>query len=168
MTAGERSTGTPGPGVGATPRVRPAREADGAALTSLARRSKAAWGYPESWLTEWESALTLAPAYLREHEVFVAELNDEAVGVVALEVGPGGAEIGHLWVAPEHQGRGVGRTLMERAVARAGELGQASIRIESDPNARGFYERLGAIPEGKVEAPVAGQSRWLPVLRLFL
>lgn len=168
MTPGGRSAGAAGPGGGAKSRIRPARDTDAEALTSLARRSKAAWGYPESWLEEWEGALTLAPSYLREHEVFVAEQDDEPVGVVALEVGPAGSEIGHLWVAPGHQGKGVGRALMERVIARARELDQVSIRIESDPNARGFYERLGAVPEGEVAAPVAGERRWLPVLRLLL
>ena len=50
----------------------------------------------------------------------------------------------HLWVLPEAMGRGVGRSLFRHALERARILGFRELEIESDPNAEGFYRRIGA------------------------
>ena len=135
-------------------------------LTRLARRSKASWGYPEAWLVEWASELTISPEYIRENAVFLAELDGEVAGVVGVGLGEEGPEIAHLWVAPEAQGRGLGRALVEQARQVATTMQWTVLRIISDPYAQPFYERLGARKVGDVEAPVAGTARTLPVLEL--
>jgi GNAT superfamily N-acetyltransferase len=147
-------------------RIRRARVADAEALTDIARAAKASWGYPDAWLTAWESVLTLTADYLRTNQVLVAEEGGERVGFASLEDGPSGPEIGHLWVAPARQGHGVGRALVRRVLLEARRRGWDSVRVESDPNARPFYERLGGIWIGEVAAPVAGTERRLPVLQL--
>ena len=55
------------------------------------------------------------------------------------------------------------------SAAGTGELGR-SIRgkIESDPNAQGFYERMGAKVVGEHVGEVEGQPRILPVLEVIL
>lgn len=81
---------------------------DSVELTRVARAAKASWGYPAAWLREWESELAISPEYIRNNGVFVAESEGRIVGVVGVEEGPEGPEIGHLWVAPEGQGQGWG------------------------------------------------------------
>jgi len=152
---------------GVMPQIRRAEEGDAEELTQLARRAKASWGYSETWQREWESALSFSTEYIRLEEVFVAESKGTLLGIVAVRDDPTtGPEIDHLWVLPESQGRGVGRLLLKQAVQMAKERGWASLRIESDPNAQPFYERMGATKVGDVSAPVAGVERSLPVLRL--
>lgn len=48
-----------------------------------------------------------------------------------------------LSVAPDHQRRGVGRALVARAVAAAGDLGSPVLFLEGDPD---YYSRLGFDP----------------------
>ena len=50
----------------------------------------------------------------------------------------------HLFVAPTHHKRGIGRCLFHRAVSLARSLGCSDLRWVSDPDARGFYEKMGA------------------------
>lgn len=147
--------------------IRAAKCADADTLTKLARRSKASWDYPKSWIREWDEQLSFSPEYIAGNEVFVAVSDLEVIGVIALEQGID-HELSHLWIAPEHQNQGIGRRLVEYALETARRLGWQYLRIESDPNARPFYERLGAIPVGEVNAPVAGTTRVLPVLCLFV
>ena len=45
---------------------------DAAALTALALRSKAHWGYPQEWLAIWKPELTLSPADIDGMHVQVA------------------------------------------------------------------------------------------------
>ena len=113
---------------------------DSEGLTRLARRAKASWGYPESWLREWRPQLVFTKDYIEDNPVIVAVSGDSLIGVVALE-DSGEPEIGHLWVAPEHQDKGVGRRLIQRAVAIAAERGWSALRIVSDPHALPFYKR---------------------------
>ncbi len=147
-------------------RIREAGVGDAGALTRVARLAKASWGYPEAWLAEWEPILTISPEYVRGHRVLVAEEGGSSLGFAALVEGPSGAQVDHLWVLPEHHGAGVGRALLERVLAEAAERGWDSVRVESDPHARPFYERLGGVWIEDVPAPVAGTDRRLPVLRL--
>ncbi len=134
-------------------------------LSRLAVRAKASWGYPEAWIRAWHAQLSFSADYIQSNTVIVADLDGTAVGVIALE-DHDEPEIGHLWVAPEHSGLGIGRKLVQRAVGIAASRGWRALRIESDPNARPFYEHLGAVQVGEVKAPVCGTDRSLPVLRL--
>ena len=144
---------------------RNATRSDAVSLSSLAMRAKASWGYPEQWLEEWRPQLTFSGSYIESNSVIVALASESIVGVVALEDGTV-PEIGHFWVAPEHQGSGVGRKLMNHALATAAARGWTALRIESDPHAVAFYQRFGAELVGEVAAPVCGVDRVLPVLRL--
>lgn len=145
--------------------IRKARNSEAEELTKLAYRAKASWGYPETWLREWEPQLKLSADYIDSHSVFVARNGNALVGVIALE-SSGEPEISHLWVAPENQDLGVGRQLVKLALKVAKSRGWHSLRIVSDPNAQPFYEGLGAVKVGEVAAPVAGADRVLPILRL--
>jgi len=57
---------------------------DADALSDLAHRAKAHWGYPASWMREWDAQLTILPGYLEMHDVFVAERDGAIVGMCAL------------------------------------------------------------------------------------
>jgi ribosomal protein S18 acetylase RimI-like enzyme len=151
--------------------LRPANRDDAPRLTALAREAKAHWGYPAAWLEAWRDALTITPDYIDRHTVLVASSESEpgsVIGMCALEDHGDHWELAHLWVAPNAHGRGVGRALVKRALAIAARRRPGSVvRVESDPNAAGFYRRLGAREVGAVPAPMDGDpSRVLPVLEL--
>lgn len=61
-------------------------------------------------------------------------------------------EITHLFVDPSHSGRGVGRALVEEAVARGRKAGLGEMVLVTPPDmpARQFYERLGWKESGEV------------------
>jgi hypothetical protein len=53
------------------------------------------------------------------------------------------------------------------AMERAAKLNVNAVEISSDPNAAGFYKRMGATQIGEVDAPVDGQpARKLPRLKI--
>ena len=60
------------------------------------------------------------------------------------------AELADLFVDPTAIGRGVGATLLADAVDRARALGVSRLVIDADPNAAGFYVRMGARRVGSV------------------
>jgi GNAT superfamily N-acetyltransferase len=48
-----------------------------------------------------------------------------------------------MWVDPAAMGRGVGTRLFRLAAERARELGASRLEWEAEPNAVGFYEKMG-------------------------
>jgi GNAT superfamily N-acetyltransferase len=77
-----------------------------------------------------------------EVEVYVAELDGEAVGAVSV----GNGFLSTLYVLPAYQGKGVGSALHDLAVGRLRALGFAQAKLwtlEGNDSGRRFYERRG-------------------------
>jgi len=127
-------------------RIRRATEADCPALTELAIRSKAVWGYDRHFLEVTREDMEITPARLAEEQVVGAfGEGGEAVGVAALGAteAPDCGEVTLMFVAPRQIGSGLGRRLMEEMTALALEAGYAELILDADPNAVGFYAHMG-------------------------
>jgi GNAT superfamily N-acetyltransferase len=133
-------------------------------LTEIAHAAKRHWGYPEHWMQLWCDVLTITPDYIDNSDVYIARLENEVVGFYAL-VGSGAkVTLDHLWLSPTQIGSGIGRSLFNHAVSTARQLGAVELEIEADPNAVGFYERMGATRVGENVYELDGQPRVLPLL----
>lgn len=137
-------------------------------LTRIAIESKRHWGYPETWIQIWIPQLTISPEYILENETWLASINEEPAGFFALREEKGSWWLDHLWVRPDAMGQGVGATLFRHAMRRARACGASTLWIESDPNAQGFYERMGARKAGEHAGDVDGIPRVLPVMEVLL
>jgi GNAT superfamily N-acetyltransferase len=150
--------------VGSEADVRRATPEDAEALTRIAFAAKRHWGYPERWIQQWTGGLTITSEFVRNNEVHAAVEDERAVGFHAL-VGEGHRiELEHLWISPEYIGKGVGRLLFEHALLRAASLGAETLQLEADPNAEGFYRRMGAERVGENVYEIEGQRRVLPLM----
>jgi GNAT superfamily N-acetyltransferase len=123
--------------------IREGRPEEFERLREIAIAAKAHWGYELAWVQEWAAAGDFEPESLSRRLVYVADSHGEPIGWAALI--PRG-EVGwleDLWVDPPWIGRGVGRLLFEHVVLCARQLGARGVEWEAEPNARGFYERMG-------------------------
>ena len=141
-----------------------AKSDEGAILTEVAFAAKRHWGYPDRWIESWHELLTIRPEFIAGHETHEAIVDARIVGFYALGRKESRLELLHLWVLPDWMGRGVGRSLFHHAVERAKALGFQKLDIESDPNAEGFYKRMGARRVGVSLKELDGQKRELPIL----
>jgi len=146
--------------------IRNASPEDAATLTTIALDAKRYWGYPEHWIKHWESDLTITSEFIRDNHVYVAEENGEIRGFYALCVTGDKAELEHMWVTPAAIGTGIGKDLFLDAMERAAKVNVDAVEISSDPNAAGFYKRMGATQIGEVDASVEGQPRKIPRLKI--
>ena len=142
----------------------PAKPEDAATLTAIAFAAKRHWGYPDRWIENWRDMLTVTPEFIAGHETFSAVIGGKSVGFYALGQKNSKLDLVHLWVLPDWMGRGIGRLLFGHAVQRAKALGFRELEIESDPNAEGFYQHLGAQRVGVRVHTIEQQRRELPVL----
>ena len=144
--------------------IRKARPRDCADLTRIAHLAKRVWGYPETLIRLWRPGLTVTQEFVARHPVYCAVRGGEVVGFYALSDAGATPELEHMWVLPRHMGTGVGRLLFAHLRKRLAVAGATRLRIVSDPNAEGFYRRMGARRIGKEASHPAG--RFLPVLVL--
>jgi N-acetylglutamate synthase-like GNAT family acetyltransferase len=143
--------------------LRKATGDDADALTDLAHRAKAHWGYPARWMRDWDAQLTILPGYIEMHDVWIAEVDGVVAGMCALEDRGERWMLEHVWVEPRLHGRGIGRALVSRAIGTARGGRAQVVELLADPYATGFYEKLGARHTGDVHAPMPGaRDRTLP------
>jgi GNAT superfamily N-acetyltransferase len=104
-------------------------------LREIAFAAKAHWGYDRQLVREWADSIDFEDGriVLVEDDVAWASLLPQG-DVCVLE---------DLWVEPEAMGRGVGTKLFQRAAERARDLGASRLEWEAEPNAVGFYEKMG-------------------------
>jgi GNAT superfamily N-acetyltransferase len=157
--------------------IRPAKLEEAEALTRLTLTSKRYWGYSEAQMRAWEPQLTVSADYISNNLVLVAELDSLLCGYASrmqepedalFQIGSreirGGCYLDNLFVLPQYMHRGIGRALL-REMLRISRLEQIlNLYIVSDPNARAFYERMGASYLG--DTPASETARALPVLEI--
>jgi N-acetylglutamate synthase-like GNAT family acetyltransferase len=122
------------------PHVRRATQADHERLRQLTFESKAHWGYNHKLVGKWTDGLRFEDG----QERWLVEDGGAIVAWAALiPPADGVAVLDHLWVAPAAMGRGVGSRLFLLAADRARELGAERMEWGAEPNAVGFYEKVG-------------------------
>ncbi len=111
-------------------------------------------------------SLTVTPEYLEANECWVAEIDGATAGWFSLVQMRDAVLLDNFFLLPAHIGSGVGRRMWEEALRMAESAGAERLTLESDPNAAGFYERMGARLTGSVTAPATGRE--LPVYEIWL
>ncbi|ANW01650.1 GNAT family N-acetyltransferase [Bradyrhizobium icense] len=147
--------------------LRPARPEEGPALTELCLRSKAVWGYDDTFMQACGKELTLTPATILASHVQVAELDGRLAGVAEVKSSGDTAQLEKLFVEPGLLRTGAGRKLLDWAKATARAAGATALVIEADPDAADFYRRMGAVDDGLVPSGSI-PGRLIPRLNLPL
>lgn len=111
--------------------------------------------YPDE--VPWDLLLLSDPdeervhGYMDADYIRVAKYEGEAVGVYVVEPEtPTVYELKNLAVHPDWRGRGLGRWLLGHAIGIAESKGGREILVRQPPgSARGLFERLGFVAEGR-------------------
>ena len=139
--------------------IRSAGPREAAALSALAIRSKAHWGYDAEEMSVFEGELTLAPEALAPRDATVVEEDGVLLGFYTLlEHEDGVLELEHLFVEPSHLRRGLGSRLLRHALRRAAGRGVSKLIVLSDPNATEFYLAHGATVVEEIPSSIPGRS----------
>ncbi len=148
--------------------IREAWPAEAGALSALALRSKAYWGYAPDFLEACRNELTVDGSRIgsASYCCFVALEVDAIVGFYTLErVSAGIWELDALFVEPARIGTGIGRSLLQHALRILSQRGATRLVIQGDPNATDFYTAVGARQVGTRESSSI-PGRLLPLFEI--
>jgi predicted N-acetyltransferase YhbS len=148
-------------------RIRPARADEAEVLTDLSLRSKAFWGYDAGFLARCRAVMTVKARGIETYPHYVAELDGRIAGFYGFEPETEGVGLDYMFVENDLVGRGVGRALWRHAVETARGLGHRALIVVSDPNAEGFYLKMGCRRIGTRTSELENRRR-LPLLRFAL
>jgi len=157
--------------------IRRARPDEHVLLTEISFSSKRHWNDPDVYFEVWKDELTITRAYIESNTVFVAEVSGAIVGYLSIVHVPQDFKAGatfvqrgywleHLFVRPGFMHRGIGSRLVAFARVWCAQNSIDRLLIFSDPHARGFYERLGAIYIGEVASSIPGRT--VPLMELII
>jgi ribosomal protein S18 acetylase RimI-like enzyme len=148
--------------------IRETKLSEAETLTKIAYAAKRYWNYPEVYIDLWTESLTYTPDRIKNSIVYAAILDETVLGFyVLIATGADGVyEIDGLWVDPEYIGQGIGKKLFKHAAEVVQAEGGHALRLDADPNAVGFYQRMGMVKIG--ESPSKPQGRLLDVMAINL
>ncbi|AFM40519.1 putative acetyltransferase [Desulfosporosinus acidiphilus SJ4] len=138
-------------------------------LTLISFASKRYWNYPEEYFDVWKQELTITPDYIKNNLVYIAEVEGKITGYFSIVEVKGDFRAGkvlvrkgywldHLFIRPEFIGEGIGTELISFAVNLCGQKSIGRLFIFSDPNAKGFYEKIGARYIEESASSIQGRS----------
>jgi GNAT superfamily N-acetyltransferase len=144
--------------------LRRARPDEASTLSDLALAAKGYWGYDQAFLESCRAELTFSPDEVARRHLVVADLGGLVAGFYTVDGEPPVGELGNLWVRPSEIGTGLGRLLWQDAMAAAAAAGFEYLDIDAEPNAEGFYrkmgaERVGQTPSGSIPGRMLPQMR---------
>ena len=135
-----------------------AKAEDAKILTKIAIKGKSYWNYPGEWTKLWIEDLTITPAYINNNQVIKLIHDSEIVGFYSLEYKDTQLHIGHFWILPEYIGQGFGKNAFFDLQSRSIEMNEHVVKVISDPNAEGFYIKLGAKLIRSIETAIPGRK----------
>jgi GNAT superfamily N-acetyltransferase len=126
------------------PKIRDAAPTEASPLEALQRRSSVVWAEYREQLAAHPEAIELPQAFIDNGWVRVAvDASDTPIGFSVVIPSDGPAhELDGLFVEPSHMRHGIGRALVEDAVAGARSHGALVMDVIAGP-AQPFYARAG-------------------------
>ena len=147
------------------PRIRQARPDECGALTELAMRSKAHWGYDAAFMANVRADLEVIPEkFMPGFHVYILETDSEVIGFYSLRpVDDETVTLEDLFIEPKYIGSGYGKQLWDHSLLVAQSLEFRRLTLISDPYAEPFYASRGAVRIGETESNALA-GRMLPLM----
>ncbi len=148
--------------------IRKANDPDISAINQVLRLSKGYWGYDEIFMDAFMEQFALNEKYLQDNTVYVMQKNEDIVGFFSFVFHEDDSlELDLFFISPEYIGKGYGRQLWKSCCSIACELGVEAFILWADPNAEGFYTKMGCKKIGVKKSSFL-PNRYPPIMQFTL
>lgn len=135
-------------------------------INQFIRQSKAVWDYCEAFLDAFMEKYSVKSSFLEQEEVILFEQNGQLVGLYAFKINERyAAELDLFFINANHIRQGLGKQIWQHAINYAAARGWHEFELVADPNAEGFYQKMGAKNLRNFES---FPGRFVPVLSVSL
>ncbi len=149
--------------------IRRAKITEDQILTHISFAAKNYWKYPEQYLEVWGNELTITMEYLRQNDVFIIERNMVPVGYYSIvelkndieihnDIISKGIWLEHMFLIPEYIGKGLGTEMFAHLRDYCQQMQYKEVGILADPNAKGFYEKMGCSYIREIPSNIQGRT----------
>lgn len=147
---------------------RRAGEEDLISLNQTLRSSKAYWGYDQEFMDAFMEKFGLSEQYLQDNIVYLMSQSSRDIGYFSFIFHEEHSlELDHFFISPEYIGKGFGRKMWEACCEVAQELHVEEFTLWADPEAEGFYSKVGCRKIGVKKSPFM-PNRYPPIMSFKL
>ena len=144
--------------------IRLAKTSEAEKLTNLAIRSEAYWGYNDVFMDKFKEIYKVTEHFIDNNPTFVICENDEVIGFYAIIISKEKNELEYFYIEPQLIGKGYGQALWNHLIDYCKGLKIKDIQLVTSPQAKEFYQRMGAVQIGEVQS-LLQKGRIIPKLR---
>lgn len=144
--------------------IRPAEISEAEGLTELAVKSEAYWGYDQDFMRKFQEIYKITEDFLIKNSTFVAAEGDIIIGFYSVSIDEEEVSIEYFYIDPQCIGKGYGRIMCEHMKDFCREKGLKEIYLVTSPQAKSFYEKMGAVYIGETES-LLKKGRSIPKLK---
>jgi ribosomal protein S18 acetylase RimI-like enzyme len=147
--------------------IQKAKIEDHIRLTEITKKSKAYWGYSDEQMEKWSNNLTITIDYIETNSVFNLVDENQIIGYYSyLRLENNQVKLDNLFILPECIGKGFGSFLMNDFLERMRNEKHQKIILDSEPNAKQFYQKIGFKKIGELETSI--KNRFMPIMEMIL
>lgn len=137
-------------------------------INDTLRRSLSYWPYTHEQLDQFLKLFKVSEVYLTKQPIYLAYLDDLFLGFFCFSVNDKQEnELDYFIIEHDLIGRGYGKAMWRAFCAIAHSRGVKELIIFSTPEAKGFYEKMGAQQIGEHPSAVR-KNVLMPVFKLTL
>ncbi len=144
-------------------RIVRAKIKDAMALTHLAIRSEAYWGYDDAFMEKFKAIYHVSEDFIENHPTYMMMEGEKIVGFYGILLDEREISLEYFFIEPQYIGQGYGKIMWEHLIGECEMLGIKAFTLVTSPQAKDFYIKRGAKLCGEVDSLVI-EGRKVPKL----
>ena len=141
-----------------------ARGCEASELNRIAIESEAFWGYDSDFMDKFKVSYQVTEEFIRKNPTFILYECHKIIGFYSLLINPQESTIEYFYIQPEYIGKGYGKKMWNHLANYCKAHNINELTLVTSPQAKEFYEKMGAIQIGEVES-ILKKDRLIPLLK---
>ncbi|AOY74908.1 GNAT family N-acetyltransferase [Clostridium formicaceticum] len=140
-------------------KIRRAEAFESEALTNIAARSEAYWGYDSTFMKNFKRLYRVTEKFIIDNPTYAIVEGKEIIGFYGILSTETETSLEFLYIEPTFIGKGYGKLLWTHMVSICRCHGIKEIALVTSPQAKEFYSKMGAKYIGDVDSIVAENKK---------
>ena len=136
-------------------------------LSRISIESESYWGYDSNFMDKFKVIYQVTEDFIRKNPTFILYEDGRIIGFYSLLIKQEGNTIEFFYIEPQYIGKGYGEKMWNHLANYCKGHNIKDFTLVTSPQAKEFYEKMGAIQIGEVESSLK-KGRKIPELKYNL